>query len=324
MSSALLDSLDGELDEFGIRSSVKTGRSVEKKKDLATGPPPDKLTALGINNRDLGALREWVTKPTERNLPSDTVAVMVTHSNLKQKMLELKFSLHTTVGALKERLYLHHGTPSASQRLVLRDGDIDLCAMDDDSRKLGYYSVQNGQTIHVIDIDPHSISRAGGLENTDLIQKYRMSDQDYEQRKGTVREWIREQRDKDPEWQPPKPNMMMNGLGGDNMNSTLNSTQQNPANVDATQFTLNARCQIAPGARRGSVAFVGDVPDIPGGGLWIGIRLDEPLGKHNGTIKGNFYFEAPDRHGTFVRPAHVTLGDFPERDYFDDEDDDEM
>lgn len=33
-----------------------------------------------------------------------------------------------------------------------------VAAMDDDSRKLGYYSPQDGWTLHVIDTDPTSLS----------------------------------------------------------------------------------------------------------------------------------------------------------------------
>jgi hypothetical protein len=35
-----------------------------------------------------------------------------------------------------------------------------------------------------------------------------MTDEEYDQRKGTVREHIRKQKAKDPNWKPPKPNMI--------------------------------------------------------------------------------------------------------------------
>jgi len=275
------------------------------------------LAALGINNRDLQGLKEWVTKPVERNLPAGMVEVEVTHENLRQKMLALRFDLHATIADVKARLYLHHGTPAVSQRLVLRDAGVDLCALDDDSRMLGFYSVQTGQTIHVFDADPHSISRGGALENVDLVRKYRMSDDAYDKRKGTVREWIKEQRDKDPNWKPPKPNS--NGVFGGN-EATAAATDEDDA-AAAQRITVGARCEVAPGARRGAVAYVGHIDASPG--LWIGVRLDEPLGKHDGSVKGTAYFSAPNLHGTFVRPAAVAVGDFPENPLFDDDDDDD-
>ncbi len=48
------------------------------------------------------------------------------------------------------------------------------------SRPLGYYGVQNGNEIHVVDTDPHSLSRDGGLDDLSQVQKYRMSDEDYD------------------------------------------------------------------------------------------------------------------------------------------------
>lgn len=39
------------------------------------------------------------------------------------------------------------------------------------------------------DDDPFSLSRGGALENTSLVEKYRMSEEDYDKRKGTLR-WV--------------------------------------------------------------------------------------------------------------------------------------
>ena len=37
------------------------------------------------------------------------------------------------------------------------------------------------------DDDPFSLSRAGGLEDTSKVAKYRMSEEDYDKREGTLR-----------------------------------------------------------------------------------------------------------------------------------------
>lgn len=296
--------IDGDLDE-----DLGRGRRVTGPTAHLSSTASDKVAALGIKNEDLLGIRDWVTgKDHEQfaSLPDGMVAVTVTHQNLKQKMLELRFDLHTTIANLKARLYLHHGTPAESQRLTLRDGGIDICALDDDSKMLGFYSVQSGMEIFVRDVDPHSISRGGGLEDVGLVRKYEMSDEDYDKRQGTVREWIREQRAADPSWRPPRPNQTESGPA--------------PTMSDAAHITVGARCQVAPGARRGIVAFVGAVPELHGEGVWVGVRLDEPLGKNNGTVKGRPIFEAPTGHGTFARPNNVKVGDFPE--VLDDLDDD--
>ena len=64
-------------------------------------------------------------------------------------------------------------------------------------------------------------------------------------------------------------------------------------------------------SRRGTVQFIGDIPEIPGFGPWIGIGLDEPTGKNDGSIKGARYFQCATNYGVFVRPERVEVGDFP-------------
>ncbi len=41
----------------------------------------------------------------------------------------------------------------------------------------------------MVDTDPTSASAGGWLENTDLVQKYKMSDEDYDRREKTYRKW---------------------------------------------------------------------------------------------------------------------------------------
>lgn len=40
-------------------------------------------------------------------------------------------------------------------------------------------------------------------------------------------------------------------------------------------------------------------------GKWIGVVLDEPKGKNNGSIKGSVYFTCPENYGMFVRPTQL-------------------
>ena len=192
-----------------IRGTVSKGKGREEKENSSPDMmgAADKVKAMGINNHEMRGVQDWVTARDDENwtlLPEGVVCINVTHSNLNQKMLELRFDLHQTIGEVKARLHLHHGTPSQSQRLTLRDGGVDIAQLDDDSKMLGFYSVTSGMFIHVTDVDPHSISKGGALENVNLVERYRMDEETYDKRKGTVREWIREQRAKDPDWKPPQ------------------------------------------------------------------------------------------------------------------------
>jgi tubulin-folding cofactor B len=68
------------------------------------------------------------------------------------------------------------------------------------------------------------------------------------------------------------------------------------------------------------VRFIGAVDDLPGGGLWIGVQYDEPVGKNDGAVGGKKYFDAGKNRGGFIRPERVVIGDFPEEDILDSED----
>ena len=65
--------------------------------------------------------------------------------------------------------------------------------------------------------------------------------------------------------------------------------------------------------------FVGRCEGLPKG-FWVGVQFDEPVGKNNGTVKGQKFFDCPPGYGGFQRPDTVQIGDFPELDVFDEED----
>jgi len=88
----------------------------------------------------------------------------------------------------------------------------------------------------------------------------------------------------------------------------------------ADKITIEDRCEVAvPGApsRRGEVKYVGEVHFKPG--LWVGVKYDEPHGKNDGSVDDKRYFECQPKYGGFVRVANVTVGDFPEEGFSDDE-----
>ena len=72
-------------------------------------------------------------------------------------------------------------------------------------------------------------------------------------------------------------------------------------------------------ARRGTVSYIGQVPEIPGIGSWVGVALDEPTGKNDGSVKGKRYFECGQNCGVFVRPDRCEAGDFPALDLGDED-----
>ena len=71
--------------------------------------------------RDMRSLGNFVTAMDGHRydgMAEGTVMVTVSHSNLKQKHVDLRFDLHTTVGDVKARLSLHNGTNAGDMRLA--------------------------------------------------------------------------------------------------------------------------------------------------------------------------------------------------------------
>ncbi|KAK6109864.1 Dynein associated family protein [Brugia pahangi] len=55
----------------------------------------------------------------------------------------------------------------------------------------------------------------------------------------------------------------------------------------------------------GVIEFCGETKFAEG--TWIGLNLDEPNGKHNGTVKGIQYFACKPSHGIFLRANQIRL-----------------
>jgi tubulin-specific chaperone B len=87
-------------------------------------------------------------------------------------------------------------------------------------------------------------------------------------------------------------------------------------------IAVDKRCRVGgDDARRGVVKYVGEVKEIPGGlGPWVGVRLDEPAGKNDGSLGGTRYWAEKSelKHGVFVRPERVEIGDFQVMDDLED------
>mmetsp|Transcript_25897 Transcript_25897/g.38262 ORF Transcript_25897/g.38262 Transcript_25897/m.38262 type:complete len:326 (-) Transcript_25897:1352-2329(-) len=318
---------------------------------------------MQINNKDLLALKAYVTARDNTqydSLPSDMILLDLTHSNLKQQHIEIRFFLSDTLESLRSKIYQKTGTPLGYQHLQVIGGGICLAEIPpeyDERTKLGFFSLEHGMRVHCIDLNPHSGSKGGQYENTDLVKKYRMSDEDYHKRKGTLRDWERKKKEADPTFslrKHAKEHREMveaqrqaklglelpkgfeydeNGkavrIENDEVVKTLaKNVQTLDTSVDdlVGDIKVGMRCEVQPGARRGKVSFLGKVPELGGGGLWVGILFDEPVGKTDGSVKGGKrYFETPgNNYGGFVRPNKVEVGDFPERDIFDEDSDDEL
>ena len=70
------------------------------------------------------------------------------------------------------------------------------------------------------------------------------------------------------------------------------------------ELSIGDRLRVVPGGHLGVVRFRGHCGFAPG--LWLGIELDQPVGRHDGAYKGERFFECQQRRGVFVRPGSTT------------------
>lgn len=69
---------------------------------------------------------------------------------------------------------------------------------------------------------------------------------------------------------------------------------------------LHMRCRVT-NMGCGEVLFVGQTSFAPG--TWVGVHLDEPRGKNDGSVQGKRYFACDPQYGVFVRPTQVHTED---------------
>ena len=158
--------------------------------------------------------------------------------------------------------------------------------------------LENGLRLHVTD------SNAVNFNEGD-VEKYEMSTEEYNAREDTVQAFKRR-----------------NKLGRFNPEVQAKLAAQEEENKEkASQMNVGDRCEArTPNqpARRGEVMFVGETNFKAG--YWIGIKFDEPVGKHDGLVEGKRYFTCQAKYGAFVQPRYVEVGDFPpEDDLFSDD-----
>lgn len=230
----------------------------------------------------------------------ESVLLRVTHSNLKSFNADVRFSLQMSVEAVKEKLWKKCGTSVNSMSLELYDDNgAKIAELSDNSRPFGFYSPLDGFQLHIVDLDPSSVTSGGWLEDTSLVEKYKISDEAYEKRDGTFKKFKEKLAHQKPSCASTKV--------ADNYMEDL-----------CANIKVGDRCQVEPGEKRGVVKYVGQAENL-GPGFWVGVQYDEPLGKHDGLVKGTRYFNCPPNHGGMVRPDKVQVGDYPERDPFEEE-----
>ncbi|GBG79921.1 hypothetical protein CBR_g30186 [Chara braunii] len=273
-----------------------------------------------MSTADASSLCGLALASTSQQFGADTVLLNASHSHLKQQFSEMRFSQRASIMRVKEQLQVKTGTAVEFMQLQLKDpdGQTLVGALEDD-RLLGFYSPVNGYWLHVIDHNPNSLHVGGGFEDLSQVEKYVMSEEDYEKRSESYRKFKKTMMANDPTWTIGKYMAVKSGQDVPQLPDGPVIDENYGADF-AKDVRVGDRCEVDLGGKRGVVSFVGRVEGLPPG-FWVGVVYDEPVGKHDGTVKGKRYFDCPPGHGGMVRPDHVKTGDFPERDPFEEDED---
>jgi len=274
-----------------------------------------------LSQSDVAALKAYVQGPSSQARADSTVLLHCTHSNLKNtSFFELRLDRHMTILSVKEKLKSHTGTAVGAMLLQLKDLNGTVVAtLADDNTVLGFYSPQDGFTLHIVDMDPNSSSADGWLEDVSKVKKYEISEEDYNQRENTYRKFKEQKLREDPTWTLQKE---IAKRSGKEVKESI-ADPEHQAEV-AQGIAVGNRCEVYPGSKRGEVMYVGKVEGLPLG-YWVGVKYDEPTGKNDGTIKGKSYFTCAPKYGGMVRPNNLKVGDFPPADDdFDFSDEEEI
>jgi tubulin-folding cofactor B len=235
-----------------------------------------------------------------------------------------------TIAQLKAKLEPVTGIPSSAQSLRTRNLEgTSWIALDNDNTQVGdpRYALRKGSEIEIHDTRPASARQTINFSDLSSVEKYQMPESQYEKLEDSVLAWKRRQ--KLGRFDPHAKSADV--LAVERLKHDQNVIKQRGIEV-------GSRCRVGTDdSRRGVVRFVGEVPGLGGakeaGCIWVGIELDEPVGRNDGrvSVEGEDgqhemrrIFQCEDKFGVFSRPEKVEVGDFPPMDDLMDEDMEEI
>ena len=230
------------------------------------------------------------------------IKINATHSHTKTVLAEIRFAKSQKLFEVKEVLARKFGTlPEYTKlKLIRSNGEEEPLTNFDEEKSLKELKIEDMDFIHVHDLNPNSALVQTNFDDTSTVKKYEISEEDYMKRTDNARKFKQKL------------------LSDPNYKAMIESSQGPTYEEEASQIEIGSRCLLGDGFRRGEVKFVGMVKEM-GHGFWVGVKLDEPMGDTNGTLKGKLYFQCNDKFGVFVRPDYVKVGDFPPEDLFNAE-----
>lgn len=148
-------------------------------------------------------------------------------------------------------------------QIELYNGDKLLGRLDNNTRLLGSYPIEDGMRLHVID---------SFLFSEDFVEKFELTEEQYNQRQDTLKSFLKK-----------------NNLGKYNEEEMKELEEKRKKAAEEEQkkaalCTLGSRCQVqvkGQPSKRGEIMYNGELEGKKG--IFIGIKYDEPLGKNDGS-----------------------------------------
>lgn len=234
-----------------------------------------------------------------------------------------------TISQLKDKLVPVTGIPSTSQSLRTKSLDGTWITIDDESSLVGdaRYALRKGSEIEIQDTRPAGVRQTFNFQDLSGVEKYQMPEAQYAQLDDSVLAWKRRQ--KLGRFDP-------NAKSADQL--AVERLQHDQDMVTSRGILVGLRCRVGnDDSRRGTVRFTGEIPGLGGareaGCVWIGVELDEPVGRNDGTVivetedggqQPRRVFQCKDKYGVLARPEKIQVGEFPPLDDLMDEDMEEI
>lgn len=257
--------------------------------------------------------------PVQIIVPNDTNA-----SAAPLLAAERRLTPTWTVEQLKAKLEPITGIPANAQSLRTRGVDGAWITLADESSLVGdpRFGLRRGSEVEVLDTRPPSARQMINFSDLSSVEKYQMPETQYEKLEDSVLAWKRRQKlgRFDPNAKAPE-------------EQAQDRRKHDEAAVAARGIQVGLRCKVGnDDGRRGVVRFVGEIPGLGGakeaGCVWIGVELDEPVGRNDGSVSveredGSYemkrIFQCREKFGVFARPDKVEIGPFPPLDDLDEE-----
>ena len=216
------------------------------------------------------------------------VKFLITNSK-DERTWEKKYPLSLSIQDLRMRLEMLSGIESNAmtiEHFVDKEKKTTIQSSDEGDLESAIGSCVDGEhRLHLVD----TREDRNLFDKLEAVPKFELSEEEYNKRSESLRQF--------------KMQLKANKFGGDTFDEPHWLDLMESLKIgDEVIVTIKGKPN-----RRGKIMFKGKLSLIPDShpGLWVGVRYNEPVGKNDGSIGGQRFFECEPNHGAFVRPSAV-------------------